>query len=149
MTQPLDEVKSTLAKNLKVLANEIQEKAILIKALQEDVETKTQSFKKMMQGFLSMMPNDKHTSPKSPNGPQEQMSQELAASQAKIQEMLKSQGSQTHEAFLKAQEQAPQTPGVKTQGAKTQASQTSYTENAPNTGSTQGATKTSPSTTGG
>ena len=109
MTQPLDEVKATLAKNLKNLANEIQEKTILLKALQEDVENKTQSFEKMMQGFLSMMPNGESTVPKTPTGPQEQMRQELAASQAKIQEMLKSQGSQTHEAFLKTQTHPSQT----------------------------------------
>ena len=101
MNQPLKDVKRSLAKSLKSLAGEIQENTLLIKTLQEDVDRKCKEFAQMMQGFLSMMPQSEGDASKDykgdPKGPQDHMSQELAASQAKIQEMLKAQ----QEAFMR------------------------------------------------
>ena len=100
MSQPLKDVKRSLAKSLKSLAGEIQENTLLIKTLQEDVDRKCKEFARMMDGFLSMMPHRDTPSAKSPTEPQDHMSQELAASQAKIQEMLKAQ----QDAFMRQKE---------------------------------------------
>jgi septal ring factor EnvC (AmiA/AmiB activator) len=51
----LEEIQSTLAKTLKHLAEEIQDKTTQLQALQKEVESNTQEFQRLFRSFLSLM----------------------------------------------------------------------------------------------
>ena len=51
----LEEVQATLAKTLKRLAEEIQDKTAQLQALQQEVEKNTQEFQRLFRSFLTLM----------------------------------------------------------------------------------------------
>jgi predicted nuclease with TOPRIM domain len=51
----VEEVQATLAKTLKRLAEEIQDKTARLQALQQEVESNTQEFQRLFRSFLSLM----------------------------------------------------------------------------------------------
>ena len=51
----VEEVQATLAKTLKRLAEEIQDKTTKLQALQQEVESNTQEFQRLFRSFLSLM----------------------------------------------------------------------------------------------